>query len=88
MLYSYDTWVHSNDVDAEIEDAPIPEKPWKVMDLYKRNYSCLGIVVVLRRQKMVDLWIQGQHVLRPEFQDHSHVERPVLGNVLLGTHDA
>lgn len=27
---SYDTWVHSNDVDAEIEDAPIPEKPWKV----------------------------------------------------------
>uniref|UniRef100_A0A452T6H8 SWI/SNF related, matrix associated, actin dependent regulator of chromatin subfamily c member 1 n=1 Tax=Ursus maritimus TaxID=29073 RepID=A0A452T6H8_URSMA len=27
---SYDTWVHSNDVDAEIEDPPIPEKPWKV----------------------------------------------------------
>ncbi|XP_023371697.1 SWI/SNF complex subunit SMARCC1 [Otolemur garnettii] len=27
---SYDTWIHSNDVDAEIEDPPIPEKPWKV----------------------------------------------------------
>ncbi|KAB1264606.1 SWI/SNF complex subunit SMARCC1 [Camelus dromedarius] len=27
---SYDTWVHSNDVDAEIEDPPIAEKPWKV----------------------------------------------------------
>ncbi|KAM6134369.1 LOW QUALITY PROTEIN: SWI/SNF complex subunit SMARCC1 [Pterocles gutturalis] len=26
---SYDTWVHAN-VDAEIEDPPIPEKPWKV----------------------------------------------------------
>uniref|UniRef100_A0A4X2KZU6 SWI/SNF related BAF chromatin remodeling complex subunit C1 n=1 Tax=Vombatus ursinus TaxID=29139 RepID=A0A4X2KZU6_VOMUR len=27
---SYDTWVHASDVDAEIEDPPIPEKPWKV----------------------------------------------------------
>lgn len=27
---SYDTWVHANEIDAEIEDAPIPEKPWKV----------------------------------------------------------
>ncbi|XP_042330695.1 SWI/SNF complex subunit SMARCC1 [Sceloporus undulatus] len=27
---SYDTWVHSTDVEAEIEDPPIPEKPWKV----------------------------------------------------------
>ncbi|KAK2514047.1 Smarcc1 [Columba guinea] len=27
---SYDTWVHANEVDAEIEDPPIPEKPWKV----------------------------------------------------------
>ncbi|NWZ38967.1 SMRC1 protein, partial [Brachypodius atriceps] len=27
---SYDTWVHANDIDAEIEDPPIPEKPWKV----------------------------------------------------------
>ena len=26
---SYDTWVHSHDVAAEIEDPPIPEKPWK-----------------------------------------------------------
>lgn len=34
FFYSYDTWVHSNDVDAEIEDPPIPEKPWKVRDLF------------------------------------------------------
>uniref|UniRef100_A0A8C3B658 SWI/SNF complex subunit SMARCC1 n=1 Tax=Cairina moschata TaxID=8855 RepID=A0A8C3B658_CAIMO len=27
---SYDTWVHANEIDAEIEDPPIPEKPWKV----------------------------------------------------------
>uniref|UniRef100_A0A8C0UKQ3 SWI/SNF related BAF chromatin remodeling complex subunit C1 n=1 Tax=Cyanistes caeruleus TaxID=156563 RepID=A0A8C0UKQ3_CYACU len=27
---SYDTWVHANELDAEIEDPPIPEKPWKV----------------------------------------------------------
>uniref|UniRef100_A0A8C8SU20 SWI/SNF related, matrix associated, actin dependent regulator of chromatin subfamily c member 1 n=1 Tax=Pelusios castaneus TaxID=367368 RepID=A0A8C8SU20_9SAUR len=27
---SYDTWIHASDIDAEIEDAPIPEKPWKV----------------------------------------------------------
>ncbi|XP_053215488.1 SWI/SNF complex subunit SMARCC1 isoform X1 [Podarcis raffonei] len=27
---SYDTWVHATDIDAEIEDPPIPEKPWKV----------------------------------------------------------
>ncbi|KYO33298.1 hypothetical protein Y1Q_0002511 [Alligator mississippiensis] len=27
---SYDTWVHASDMDAEIEDPPIPEKPWKV----------------------------------------------------------
>ncbi|XP_065254246.1 SWI/SNF complex subunit SMARCC1 [Emys orbicularis] len=27
---SYDTWVHATDIEAEIEDAPIPEKPWKV----------------------------------------------------------
>uniref|UniRef100_A0A803T6X1 SWI/SNF related, matrix associated, actin dependent regulator of chromatin subfamily c member 1 n=1 Tax=Anolis carolinensis TaxID=28377 RepID=A0A803T6X1_ANOCA len=27
---SYDTWVHATDVEAEIEDPPIPEKPWKV----------------------------------------------------------
>uniref|UniRef100_A0A8D0HWJ3 SWI/SNF related BAF chromatin remodeling complex subunit C1 n=1 Tax=Sphenodon punctatus TaxID=8508 RepID=A0A8D0HWJ3_SPHPU len=27
---SYDTWVHTSDIDAEIEDPPIPEKPWKV----------------------------------------------------------
>ncbi|XP_033368034.1 SWI/SNF complex subunit SMARCC1, partial [Parus major] len=27
---SYDTWVHTNELDAEIEDPPIPEKPWKV----------------------------------------------------------
>ncbi|XP_071416435.1 SWI/SNF complex subunit SMARCC1 isoform X2 [Pithys albifrons albifrons] len=27
---SYDTWVHTNEIDAEIEDPPIPEKPWKV----------------------------------------------------------
>ncbi|XP_066483518.1 SWI/SNF complex subunit SMARCC1 [Tiliqua scincoides] len=27
---SYDTWVHAADIDAEIEDPPIPEKPWKV----------------------------------------------------------
>ncbi|RMB93832.1 hypothetical protein DUI87_29709 [Hirundo rustica rustica] len=27
---SYDTWVHASDIDAEIEDPPIPEKPWKV----------------------------------------------------------
>ncbi|KAM4688019.1 SWI/SNF complex subunit SMARCC1 isoform 2-T2 [Discoglossus pictus] len=27
---SYDTWVPSTDLDAEIEDPPIPEKPWKV----------------------------------------------------------
>uniref|UniRef100_A0A2K5DPY9 SWI/SNF related, matrix associated, actin dependent regulator of chromatin subfamily c member 1 n=1 Tax=Aotus nancymaae TaxID=37293 RepID=A0A2K5DPY9_AOTNA len=26
----YDTWGHSNDVDAKIEDLPIPEKPQKV----------------------------------------------------------
>lgn len=29
-LVSYDTWVHANEIDAEIEDPPIPEKPWKV----------------------------------------------------------
>lgn len=29
-LISYDTWVHANEIDAEIEDPPIPEKPWKV----------------------------------------------------------
>uniref|UniRef100_A0A8C0QL12 SWI/SNF related BAF chromatin remodeling complex subunit C1 n=1 Tax=Chelonoidis abingdonii TaxID=106734 RepID=A0A8C0QL12_CHEAB len=28
--FSYDTWVHATDIEAEIEDAPIPEKPWKV----------------------------------------------------------
>uniref|UniRef100_A0A8C8VQV1 SWI/SNF related, matrix associated, actin dependent regulator of chromatin subfamily c member 1 n=1 Tax=Pelusios castaneus TaxID=367368 RepID=A0A8C8VQV1_9SAUR len=28
--FSYDTWIHASDIDAEIEDAPIPEKPWKV----------------------------------------------------------
>lgn len=28
--FSYDTWVHANEIDAEIEDPPIPEKPWKV----------------------------------------------------------
>ncbi|NWR24495.1 SMRC1 protein, partial [Emberiza fucata] len=27
---SYDTWVHASEIEAEIEDAPIPEKPWKV----------------------------------------------------------
>uniref|UniRef100_A0A8C3HP29 SWI/SNF related BAF chromatin remodeling complex subunit C1 n=1 Tax=Chrysemys picta bellii TaxID=8478 RepID=A0A8C3HP29_CHRPI len=27
---SYDTWIHATDIEAEIEDAPIPEKPWKV----------------------------------------------------------
>ncbi|NXD01251.1 SMRC1 protein, partial [Certhia familiaris] len=27
---SYDTWVHANEIEAEIEDPPIPEKPWKV----------------------------------------------------------
>ncbi|KAM3822773.1 SWI/SNF complex subunit SMARCC1-like [Vipera latastei] len=27
---SYDTWVQASDVDAEIEDPPFPEKPWKV----------------------------------------------------------
>ncbi|XP_062978397.1 SWI/SNF complex subunit SMARCC1 [Elgaria multicarinata webbii] len=27
---SYDTWVHSTDIEAEIEEPPIPEKPWKV----------------------------------------------------------
>ncbi|NXA10119.1 SMRC1 protein, partial [Sapayoa aenigma] len=27
---SYDTWVHANEIDADIEDPPIPEKPWKV----------------------------------------------------------
>lgn len=30
LLISYDTWVHANEIDAEIEDPPIPEKPWKV----------------------------------------------------------
>uniref|UniRef100_A0A8U8C226 Uncharacterized protein n=1 Tax=Geospiza parvula TaxID=87175 RepID=A0A8U8C226_GEOPR len=29
-LPSYDTWVHASEIEAEIEDAPIPEKPWKV----------------------------------------------------------
>lgn len=37
FLYSYDTWVHSNDVDAEVEDPPIPEKPWKVKDSFFKN---------------------------------------------------
>lgn len=37
FLYSYDTWVHSNDVDAEVEDPPIPEKPWKVKDPFLKN---------------------------------------------------
>ncbi|KAG8443449.1 hypothetical protein GDO86_012014 [Hymenochirus boettgeri] len=27
---SYDTWVPASDLEAEVEDAPIPEKPWKV----------------------------------------------------------
>lgn len=27
---SYDTWVPSTDIDAELEDPPPPEKPWKV----------------------------------------------------------
>ncbi|XP_029142139.1 SWI/SNF complex subunit SMARCC1 [Protobothrops mucrosquamatus] len=27
---SYDTWVQASEVDAEIEDPPFPEKPWKV----------------------------------------------------------
>ena len=27
---SYDTWVHAADLEAEVEDPPIPEKPWKV----------------------------------------------------------
>ncbi|XP_063308936.1 SWI/SNF complex subunit SMARCC1 isoform X2 [Pelobates fuscus] len=27
---SYDTWIPSTDLDVEIEDPPIPEKPWKV----------------------------------------------------------
>ncbi|XP_013924714.1 PREDICTED: SWI/SNF complex subunit SMARCC1 [Thamnophis sirtalis] len=27
---SYDTWVHASEVEAEIEEPPIPEKPWKV----------------------------------------------------------
>uniref|UniRef100_A0A8C6XCP8 SWI/SNF related BAF chromatin remodeling complex subunit C1 n=1 Tax=Naja naja TaxID=35670 RepID=A0A8C6XCP8_NAJNA len=27
---SYDTWVHVSEVEAEIEEPPIPEKPWKV----------------------------------------------------------
>ncbi|XP_060104226.1 SWI/SNF complex subunit SMARCC1 [Heteronotia binoei] len=27
---SYDTWVHAGDIDAEAEEPPIPEKPWKV----------------------------------------------------------
>ncbi|KAJ6655085.1 hypothetical protein lerEdw1_005989 [Lerista edwardsae] len=27
---SYDTWVHAADIDADTEDPPIPEKPWKV----------------------------------------------------------
>ncbi|XP_026581165.1 SWI/SNF complex subunit SMARCC1-like, partial [Pseudonaja textilis] len=26
----YDTWVHVSEVEAEIEEPPIPEKPWKV----------------------------------------------------------
>lgn len=34
VLYSYDTWIHINDVDAEIEDPPIPEKPWKVRESF------------------------------------------------------
>lgn len=27
---SYDSWVPVSDLDAEVEDAPVPEKPWKV----------------------------------------------------------
>uniref|UniRef100_A0A8D2L2G1 SWI/SNF related, matrix associated, actin dependent regulator of chromatin subfamily c member 1 n=1 Tax=Varanus komodoensis TaxID=61221 RepID=A0A8D2L2G1_VARKO len=27
---SYDTWIHATDIEAEIEEPPIPEKPWKV----------------------------------------------------------
>ncbi|XP_069501944.1 SWI/SNF complex subunit SMARCC1 isoform X2 [Ambystoma mexicanum] len=27
---SYDTWVPSSDIDAELEEPPPPEKPWKV----------------------------------------------------------
>ncbi|XP_053569659.1 SWI/SNF complex subunit SMARCC1 [Bombina bombina] len=27
---SYDTWIPATDLDVEIEDPPIPEKPWKV----------------------------------------------------------
>ncbi|XP_064410644.1 SWI/SNF complex subunit SMARCC1 isoform X2 [Latimeria chalumnae] len=27
---SYDTWVSASDVEAEAEDPPIPERPWKV----------------------------------------------------------
>jgi len=45
-LVSYDTWVHANEIDAEIEDPPIPEKPWKVRnaspELLCGHNSCLG----------------------------------------------
>ncbi|KAM8967279.1 SWI/SNF complex subunit SMARCC1 [Pelodytes ibericus] len=27
---SYDTWIPVSDLDADVEDSPIPEKPWKV----------------------------------------------------------
>ncbi|MEE6512630.1 hypothetical protein FKM82_019747, partial [Ascaphus truei] len=27
---SYDTWVSATEIDAEIEEPPIPEKPWKI----------------------------------------------------------
>lgn len=44
FLCSYDTWVHSNDVDAEIEDPPIPEKPWKVRDPFLKNLFLYNLV--------------------------------------------
>lgn len=37
--FSYDTWVHAADIDADTEDPPIPEKPWKVRVHSIQNYS-------------------------------------------------
>uniref|UniRef100_A0A4W3J3N4 SWI/SNF related BAF chromatin remodeling complex subunit C1b n=1 Tax=Callorhinchus milii TaxID=7868 RepID=A0A4W3J3N4_CALMI len=28
--FHYDTWIAASEIDADIEDAPIPERPWKV----------------------------------------------------------
>lgn len=43
--FSYDTWVHASDIDAEIEDPPIPEKPWKVR-VHSSQKCSKGIMIV------------------------------------------